>query len=369
MNISSFTTPDSSVKSCLVYLTGNWPPRSGFYVAKDLNLPTRLYPNAKFLIRCNTDEKSYDQNYKFFSEIYKGFPFKLTTDKQTYENLKVDVIFFIHFNFVFFGGKVDRYTADKQFMLENTRAKVHILFNEEVTKTFEGLHSYALRRNDAFRQMNRPQLGRLRGKEDWSNVTLICNEDKFGQWVNDRPTEDIARTINVSYLSDIILYDLPDKSTLKCSVRQSESPVHKGLYIGNFSDPRVSWWNKHMHLQKTLDIKVIGPSSDKLKHYTGQGKSIDNSSAKYLLGSGEFSYSIYFGKGSKSLYLGATFYEPILNGLPLFIWEGTDPEHKLFPELPYVYFTDSAHLEKLLATYTSEQLAQLWEQEINTLFQ
>jgi hypothetical protein len=73
------------------------------------------------------------------------------------------------------------------------------------------------------------------------------------------------------------------------------------------------------------------------------------------------------GKGTKSLYLGATFYEPILRGCPLFIWEGTDPDHKLFPHLD-VYFNTETELAKLLSDVSDEDLRQLWINELNTIF-
>ena len=368
MKVSHFTKPDNKVKTCLVYFKGTFPPKRGFCVAKDLSLPTRLYPNAKFLIRCDTSEKVYEQNYKFFAELYKGHKFKLTTDKQTYEDLRVDVIFLIHYGFVFLGGRVDIYTADKEYMLENTKAKVHILFNEEVVKKIEGLHSYIQKRDPSFWDIyrNRQRLTRLKGKSDWSNVTLICNEDKFEQWVNDRPTEELQRTINISYLSDIILYDLPDKDTLKCSV--SKSRHLKGVYIGNFSPTRVTWWNRYMTYRPEVSISVFGPHNEQLLNFTSDGRHIDNDKAISMMNSGKYHYSLYFGKGNKSLYLGATFYEPLLQGIPIFVWDGTDPEHKLFPKISECYFKNVDHLHQLLSFFNPEKLEELWTKQVTAIY-
>ena len=362
-NISHFT-PDPSVKTCLVYLQGNWPPKNSFYVEKDLTLPIRLYPNAEFYIRCNRDTQ-YIKNFMFFNKLYKGRKFKLISDKKydisAYEGFQPDVVWFIHFNFVFFGGVIDNYTFGKWLVTQNYPGKVHILFNEEMTKTYEPLWDYIQHRNENFKKLNSSKIRHLKDKTDWTNVTLLCNEDKLSQWVNERPIQKcLDGGINISYLTDKVLYDLPEKDKVFSKVIIEK----RGIYIGKFIPKRISVINKLAESRPDLDIRFEGPDSDKLKYMKGFGDSMDNASAKMLMQSQTYGYSIYIGKGTPSLYLGATFYEPILNGIPVFVWDGTDPEHKLFPESEVSYFTDFADLYKKVEEC---DLNELWNYQISKM--
>lgn len=361
MNISHFI-PDETVKTCLVYLNGTYPPKNGFYVEKDLNLPARLYPNAEFYIRCNTSDKRYMKNMRFFKKLYKGRKIKFLDDSLAYDKLNVDVIWFIHFNFIFFGGKIDKYTFCKWIVTQNSKSKIHILFNEEGTPTFEPLWDYIQRRNENFHALNKEYISLLKDKTDWSNVTLLCNEDRIAQWVNDRPVQKcLDGGINISYLTDKILYDLPSASP-----DSSIGVLNKGIYIGKFSPKRLSYFNKNF-ISGKLDILMIGPDSDKLTHHTGTGESIDNKEAKELMASGTYSYSIYIGKGTPSCYLGATFYEPLLNGLPLFVWKGTDPEMKIFPGHPEFYFNNEDDLAEKIDNMTLMNFDMMFENQIKLL--
>ena len=80
----------------------------------------------------------------------------------------------------------------------------------------------------------------------------------------------------------------------------------------------------------------------------------------------KYHYSLYIGKGTRSAYLGATFYEPILLGKPLFVWEGTDPEHKLFGDLN-CYFKDVYQLKEILSQLSTEDLKSIWEEQVKLL--
>lgn len=363
-NISHFQ-PDKSVKTCMVYLQGTWPPKNTFYVEKDLTLPIRLYPNAEFYIRCDT-EQGYMKNFMFFKKLYAGRKFKLVSDKQyniTTYGIQPDVVWFIHFNFVFFGGSIDKYTFGKWLVTQNFKGKVHILFNEEMTKEYEPLYDYVQRRNANFRELNSSRICHLKDKTDWSNVTLLCNEDKLKQWVNERPVQKcLDGGINISYMTDKVLYDLPDVDTIMDD--SEHSFYRKGIYIGKFIPKRISVINKIMEANPNLDIVYMGPDSDKLKYKQGSGASIDNVTAKELMKSSGYAYSIYIGKGTPSLYLGATFYEPLLNGIPVLVWNGTDPEHKLFPDNPKCYFNDAKDLG---TTVLTENLDAMWKYQISKM--
>lgn len=362
MNVSHFI-PDESIKECIVYLNGQWPPKNTFYVEKDLNLPARLYPNAKFYIRCNTT-RNFLQTTAFFKKLYKGRDIAFISDDNILpmKPKPNTVIWFIHFNFIFFGGKIDKYTYNKWQIIQRAKCNVHILFNEEGTPSFEPLYDYTQRRNDNFKELNKVMLSNVADKTDWSNITLLCNEDKLSQWVNNRPIKKcLDGGINISYLTDKILYDLPNSNTLKCNVGSK-----KGIYIGKFSPKRITFFNKHFN-KDLVDIECIGPESNEITSHKGNGLPIDNKSGKEMYASNNYGWSIYIGKGTPSLYLGATFYEPLLNGLPLFIWDGTDPEHKLFPDNNEFYFSDESDLNKQLSLMNESDLKDMFIKQISIM--
>lgn len=365
MNISHFNTPDPTVKTVLVYLNGIYDETKNIYPEKDLALPMRLYPNAQFAIRCDCSPKGQMKNYKFFSRLYKGRKFKLIPDNQIWGDLKCDVVWYmVDYVYIFFGGVMDKVTFNKYMVTQQTSAKVHILFNDEVTKKYEPLWNYVQRRTGNFLEVNKEMISQLKEKKDWSNVTLICNQDMFSQWVNDRVIEPLRDTINISYLSDKILYDLPDMKSLKPTV---SNHFCSGIFVGRFTPPRIKFWNAYMG-GTFLDLKIFGPDSDKLKYHTGDGKPVANGITKEMYSSTDYAYSIYFGKGGPSAYLGATFYEPILLGKPVFVWIGTDPKKKLFPNLD-CYFNTAEDLYKLIEiVYTSpDKLIELWKQQCDEI--
>ena len=123
---------------------------------------------------------------------------------------------------------------------------------------------------------------------------------------------------------------------------------------------------KDVNLYKSL--QCIGKHSENLLpslQSSSSGKIIENELIPIILK--KFSWSMYIGKACKSKYLGATFYEPLLAGIPVFIWEGTDPEHKIFPDID-CYFKNGEELISKVHTYDSIKMKELFIKQINSIY-
>jgi hypothetical protein len=73
MKIKHFNTPDTGVKSVMLFYFGKYPKKTK--PAKDVTLPIRLWPNAKYIIRCNTAGNIGKNNLEYFKSLINGYQF------------------------------------------------------------------------------------------------------------------------------------------------------------------------------------------------------------------------------------------------------------------------------------------------------
>ena len=355
MSVTKFKKPYDEIKSVIVFLHGKYPHIST--PDKDISLPQRLFPNAEFYIRCNTR----DLNTKiYFNEIYKNYKIHFIDEKSDISKLVVDAVFVKQERFAYFGGVIEKFCIDYNIMLNTFKNKIFILYNDEFLRPFDSLKNEYEHRHKNFYIRNKQQLDKIyelsSQNNDYSNITILANDDRLSDWIIENnliSQSAINKNINLTYLTDNILYDL------KINDSSFRKFFRKGLLVGGFISlffsKRISTWNKIMK-DEQLYLDVYGPGSDKLKYYKPE-KVItikNNKIDEYY--KHKFDYSIYIGKGTESKYLGATFFVPLQNHCPIFIWSGTDTNKKIFPNLN-CYFDDDKHLFELLKKYESNTLS------------
>jgi hypothetical protein len=352
MKIVNFNKPDESVKSVMLFYFGKYPKKTK--PAKDITLPIRLWPKAKYYIRCTTKGNIGKNNLLYFRELFRGHQFELVEDA-----VSADMLFIHHENYNAFGGVVRECCVDFARALKEWKGPATVFYNDELFSGYYDLRDYIENRakNENFLVKNPGILDKVRRKEDWTNVTLLMNENKITDWADehvwDGPVKD---QITVSYLSDIILYDLPTSG-----IRGKSEYEKKGVYVPLFTAERISVCDKLFN--GNVDITFAGSRSDELKeNIRGNGKYINNIELPNFLR--KFDWTIYIGKGKQSSYLGATFYEPLLKGLPVFVWTETDKMKKVFGDLD-CYFSNESDLKRLVEKW---DMRDLFKEQVRRIF-
>lgn len=359
MKIESFNKPDFSVKSVLLHFHGKFP--QAHLPTKDVTLAHRLWPNAKLIIRCNTDD---EETKTFFAQAMKNIDYELVSQKLNCLRLDVDVIFMHQHWWIFFGGVIEKKIKDDMVLLAKTNKPVYLFYNDEDFQTIEPLHEVIDRRvkaNINFAIRNQSTIDELPRKTNWSNFHVIANTDMLQPWVNNKISDSLKESdMTLHYLSDLLLYDIPERKNLDIP---TSTKYNRGIYIAYYSDARIK--ALHSIFKKESNVVFLGALSEKLNpylHNVHTSRKVPNTSVRNILAT--YKYSIYVGKGTESMYLGATFYEPLLAGLPVFVWTGTDSNKKVFPGLD-CYFSTQDELEDLVK---NTNLDELWDKQMNIIY-
>lgn len=351
MKITHFDTPDESVKSVMLFYFGKYPKKTK--PAKDVTLPIRMWPKAKYFIRCTTAGNVGKANQEYFRALFKGHEYRLVDDM-----VPADMLFIHHENYNCFGGVMRECCIDFARALREWDGPATVFYNDELFSGFYDLREYVENRakNENFLIKNPGILDKVQWKEDWSNVTLLMNENKITNWADEHVKDGVKEQLNVAYLSDIILYDLPTSG-----IRAKANYEKKGVYVPLFTADRISVCDKIF--SGKVDITFAGSRSDELKEgIRGDGKYINNIELPSFLR--RFDWTIYIGKGRQSSYLGATFYEPLLKGLPVFVWTETDKEKKVFGDLD-CYFSNESELFALVEKW---DIGELFREQVRRIF-
>lgn len=349
--ITKFEKADMSVKTVLVYYFGKYPKKTK--PAKDVTLPTRLWPDAHYYIRCNTKGGIGKNNLEYFSNLYAGKSFELVD-----EAVDAEMLFIHHENYNAFGGVVRDCCIDFAQILGKWKKKSTVFYNDELFSGFYDIRDWLESRstNENFMIKNPEILEKVPRNDNWESVTLLMNENKITDWANEHVKETLADRITVSYLSDIILYDLPTTG-----MKYKKDYQKKGVYVPLFTAERITVCNKLFNAN--VDLTFAGSRSDDLKEgIAGDGKYIQNEDLPAFLK--RFDWTIYIGKGKQSSYLGATFYEPLLKGLPVFVWTETDKQKKVFGDLD-CYFSSESELKNLVEKW---DMKTLYKEQVKHIF-
>lgn len=367
--VTYFNKPDTSAKKVFLFFHGNFPKNCIMH--KDATLPCRLFPNAEFIIRCNTNNI---ETIRYFEQRYYGRKISFTTDKIVKIPSDVDAIYSHYILMCAMRPSLSKPVVDFQKMLYTSTVKTYIFFNDENIEPLKFMTDY-VRYQKTKNNINVPSknvyLSRMfmdvdRFRTDFKNVHLLVNENKITDWGELCYKEYMQEhDFNICYLSDSILYDFPDKNIILNYVDRPRNTKF-GVFIAFFLKERVELLNKLFNYNTPLWITFIGKHSEKLLprwENVMTGEIVENSRVPFILEA--HSWTIYIGKACKSKYLGATFYEPLFRGIPVFVWSGTDPEHKIFPGMD-CYFDDERDLYQLV---NRTSLSELCKQQIDKIYE
>lgn len=367
--ITHFDKPDLTVKNVLVWQHGTYPKNNVMH--KDAELPMRMFPNARFTIRC----KPTDETIQYFMDHYKGFNVKIVNQEdesifKRIESNEFDAIFSQCYLFLTYRKELDKPLIEFQRMLFTSRVNTYIFYNEEVLPSFVVITDYVKHKfkSEGIKIVDEnPYLAKSfknvdKNRKDFSNWKLLLNEDRVMDHSHTTYKEHVDTfNFEICYLSDVILYDLPKRETINIK----QSTTKNGVYIGAYFAGRVALIKKYFDENTDISFKFIGIGSHHLQkrwHNEFTGNHFPNSDVRKKLM--EHDYSTYFGKGRQSRYLGATFYEPLLAGIPVFIWIDTDKDKQIFPNLD-CYFRTESELNELVK---NTNLSELCKQQIDIIY-
>ena len=208
MRVTKFNNPENDVQRVMLFYNGRFPKETK--PDKDVTLPIRLWPNAHFVIYCNT-KKPYLKNNAYFDNLFKnckgGYSLVERTEVDALSVPDIDILWIHHENYNLFGGIVQDRVMDRALLTQRWKKKLVIFFNDELFSLFGDFRKFLDNRakNPNFLVKNPGVLEKLDYKTDWSNVTMLFNEDKIKEWGKSYIAEDIASQVEMCYLSDIIL--------------------------------------------------------------------------------------------------------------------------------------------------------------------
>ena len=375
ISVEKFSDKDwLNIKTVFVYFNGSFPKRA--YPIKDTSLPRRMFPHAnKFYIRCRRSAA----NIEYFSKLYLGknelgedIKLKLVDDRMdiSWQQVQkdVDVMYMPWIGFDGYQKQLGSAKTNFHKTIHEFRKPIYLFVNDPKNSSFFAFSDY-LRRDDVDETVHtwfKPEM------ESYEHVRFVPNDTPFEKATNgkywwSRHFEKISERFNVTVkpLSDIIIYDLPKSSDMLLGKIHTDYSKKRGIWVGTCFDERANYINK-VFTFGILDFKFMGRGSEKFNFYSNKDSDDNNVQNDMLPGLfAQNDYSIYFSRGSFVNMLGATFYEPILNGLPQFVSEVCDPYHEIFPDCPECYWENEYDLKRNLHL---TDLEDLWVKQVRHLF-
>lgn len=376
-NIQKIEKPITDVKTVFVYFNGKFPKR--VFPIKDTDLPRRLFPCAnRFIIKC----KACDDNLFYFSKLYSGKnalgeDIKTQFVSDNFDNWAgaarhTDAMYMPWISYCQYKNRLTDPVIAFHRAILLYKKPIYLFINDPLLGSFRPIQNWFKEdlanrwKDDRYRYLKQIP-------EDYSHVHFMPNDTPFekagkGYWWEGKVKELCEKYPDsiISPLSDLIIYDLPtgEKATNLKELPNWES--RRGIWCGTCFDSREAYLNSTFVTPGLLKMDIMGRCTEKVNLYTDktlEDTNIDNTKLPGILR--EHAYSIYFSRGKFTNMLGATFYEPILHGLPQFIAEKVDPFHEIFPDIPECYFNTEHELKEKTE---SLDLRDIWTRQANHLF-
>lgn len=375
ISVNKFSEKDwLDVKSVFVYFHGSFPKHA--YPIKDTSLPRRMFPNAnKFYIRC----KKTLENTEYFSKLYSGkndlgedIEIKLINDQLDIAwkivSKDIDVMYMPWVGFDGYQKNLGKHKEKFHKTIHEFRKPIYLFVNDPSNSSFFAFSDY----------LSRPDVDESRfhwfkpENELYEHVKFVPNDTPFtkatrGKYWWSRHFSKISDRfdINVAPLSDIIIYDLPKSHEVLLPKMHEDYSKRRGIWVGTCFEERSNYINL-VFTDGILDFRFMGRGTEKFELYSNKNADENNVENRMLPGLFKsHDYSIYFSRGKFVNMLGATFYEPLLHGLPLFLSKVCDPYMEIFPDIPECYWENEWDLKR---SVDSVDMEDLWLRQIRHLF-
>lgn len=361
----------TDVKKVLIYFNGTFPKKA--YPIKDTTLPARLFPYAtKFFLRCKINQDNKDYFRKYFPRTNKrGEKIMLVMinedfDSWDYASTKTDAAYCPWCGFDGYQKDLGDFKLKYHKFMAFYKKPIYMFINEPSCSSIKSFLRY-LEDDSVRKEKYSSTLHKLKGIEDtlYKNVNFMPNATPFSA---DKPwwqskVDPIAtyHDIKVTPIPDNIIYDLPEYiPTLNRWVCKDYSK-RRGIWLGTCFDTRVKHFNEIFRIPGLLDLDILGRGTEDVNLYSKKEGDTNVANEDLPKIFAEHEYSIYISRGKFTNMLGATFYEPLLNGLPQFIDEICDPQHEIFPMIPECYYSTEQELKERIEKYNIQSI---WQQQV-----
>lgn len=373
--VQKFSEPNLDVKTVFVYFNGTFPKRA--YPIKDTSLPRRMFPNAnRFYVRC----KKNQANVNYFKQLYTGtnalgeeIKLSLVDDSLNINWKKVeadvDAMYMPWIGFDGYQKKLGKHKILFHKAIHQFRKPIYIFINDPHNSSFNAI-SYYLRNPEVLDKTGFDWFNE--SEESYEHVRFMPNDTPFikaadGKYWWQRHLKQVSDSfdITVTPLSDKIIYDLFYTPEMLHEKMHDDYSQCRGVWIGTCFEERSDYINS-VFKDGVLNFEFMGRGTEKYNFYSNKNAEDNNVENHMLPGIyANHDYSIYFSRGKFVNMLGATFYEPLLHGLPLFISKVCDPYQEIFPTCPECYWSNEWDLKK---NVEETDLRDLWLRQINHLF-
>lgn len=361
------------IKKVLVYFNGTFPKKA--YPIKDTTLPTRLFPDAThFFIRC----KNNQDNRKYFS---KYFPLRNKNNEKIhacfvnedfenwgYATEQTDAAYCPWCGFDGYQKDLGDFKMKYHRFMAYYRKPIYMFINEPSCSSIKSFLKY-LEDDETRKQKYAATLIKLRNLNDegiiYQNVNFMPNDTPFSAekpwWQSKVDPIATYHNIKVTPIPDNIIYDLPEYIPTLNRWVHKDYLKKRGIWLGTCFDTRVKRFNEVFQTPGLLDMDILGRGTEDVNLYSKKEGDTNVANEDLPKIFAEHEYSIYISRGKFTNMLGATFYEPLLNGLPQFIDEICDPQHEIFPMIPECYYSTEHELKERIEKYNIQSI---WQQQV-----
>ena len=371
MNVYKRVKGFEDFKKVYIFFDGNFP--KNYIQMCSSTLPLRLYPNAKFVIKCNT--KNY-ATVKYFKHIYKDRLLDFVDDDEIHLKkhfLDSDGMFALWIGNTKYSNNLTFNEIQFHNALNNFPNHVFLYFNDIGLPSYRDLYEVITERMDDFpgylekQKISNPLLFYKQFERKENKITLAFTNNILDKkpWWNDKLNKVKTTQVKLEILSDIIIYDFEfDKQ--KMIDNYVDKGFKKGGWVGTCFTERIELISRVFKNKiDGLDLEFRGVDSDKIDS--------EYASLKGRIGSEkveEFyktkSFGVYIARGKEIALAGQSLYEPILYNMPVFILHEIDKKHKIFNNIEECYFVDAEDLKNKIDTIDFKEL---YIKQVNSLYE
>lgn len=364
---------DETVKHVFVNFGGKFP--KNYIQYKDADLPMRLWPNAKFTIKCNSGDYA---TINYFTQLYgcdRILKFCDDDDifkSEAYETAEVLYCMWIGNSKI--SNKVTKSELNFHTAMHLFKGEVFLLFNDIGLPSYRNFNNVIRDRidnDDTYldSQLLKNEIAMLLSSDErYSKFTIgirnniMHNDGKY--WWNNRMKkinfdgQNIFKN-RIEVLSDVLMYDMPDMDSLeynKHNHQDTKTSYPRGIFIGTCFPERIDLFNKLFDDELiNFEISLRGAGSEKINSpYASKEGRVESHRVGEIIK--DYDYGIYIARGKWIEFAGQSIYDPIIFGKPVFIYEPIDMKHELMPGEDCCYFNTAEELRDKVNSINLEDL-------------
>lgn len=368
---------DTTIKHVFINFGGRFPKNYIQHI--NVTYPKRLYPNAKFTIRCNTKDIN---TVLYLQDAFSDRNINFWDDEQNIlfseDYLEADLLYCAWIGNSKYSNIISKSELIFHSIIHNFKGKVNLIFNDiklPAYRDFIDVMKERISKDSDYlsKQKYETAIKVLMGNNsNFEKLSIVIQNNimcQYPYWWNHKMQKINLEPIrkdkyDIEIISDIIFYGFPNKSELQYIVTNNNIP--KGLFIGTCFKERIDLFEQLFpNKLHNLHLDICGANSEKINSpYASQAGRVPSKDVPEIFT--KYDYGIYVARGIAIPFAGGSIYDPIIFKKPVFIYEPIDPEHLLMPGIDICYFNTA---EELYNKTINTNFKELYEQQRDSLYE